>query len=377
MRGAVVTCVLALGLMFGCGGMAAGQNSAQITEQKRVIADLEKKIAAQEQEITKLRKGRASSEEQVRRLARQINSRTQLLDATEREAGQLQREIARKDSVAGDLATRLERGRAQYAEMVREAYRNYRHNNYLTYLFSARDFADVARRLANLRAVAAVRGRKLAELRTLGEQLRTEQQELGRRRESLDSVARRITAQRAKLERDTRNARANISNLSKREKAALRRKEAQEQELDAAIAALRKLTKGNKEGASFTARTSGLHLPVVGGRVKRYKENMAEITGAKGARVISIYEGKVVEVKRNRITDKYDVFVAHGEYITSYANLGTVRVTKGQKVGRDETLGTVGASVDIGTMETEYRLVFGIYPPDPKQRMSAANCFKR
>lgn len=377
MRGAVVTCVLVLGLMFGCGGMAAGQNSAQITEQKRVIADLEKKIAAQEQEITKLRKGRASSEEQVRRLARQINSRTQLLDATEREAGQLREEIARKDSVAGDLATRLERGRAQYAEMVREAYRNYRHNNYLTYLFSARDFADVARRLANLRAVAAVRGRKLAELRTLGEQLRTEQQELGRRRESLDSVARRITAQRAKLERDTRNARANISNLSKREKAALRRKEAQEQELDAAIAALRKLTKGNKEGASFTARTSGLHLPVVGGRVKRYKENMAEITGAKGARVISIYEGKVVEVKRNRITDKYDVFVAHGEYITSYANLGTVRVTKGQKVGRDETLGTVGASVDIGTMETEYRLVFGIYPPDPKQRMSAANCFKR
>lgn len=377
MRGAVVTCMLALGLMFGCGGMAAGQNSAQITEQKRVIADLEKKIAAQEQEITKLRKGRASSEEQVRRLARQINSRTQLLDATEREAGQLREEIARKDSVAGDLATRLERGRAQYAEMVREAYRNYRHNNYLTYLFSARDFADVARRLANLRAVAAVREQKLAELRTLGEQLRTEQQELGRRRESLDSVARRITAQRAKLERDTRNARANISNLSKREKAALRRKEAQEQELDAAIAALRKLTKGNKEGASFTARTSGLHLPVIGGRVKRYKENMAEITGAQGAQVISIYEGKVVEVKRNRITDKYDVFVAHGEYITSYANLGTVCVTKGQKVGRDETLGTVGASVDIGTMKTEYRLVFGIYPPDPKQRMSAANCFKR
>lgn len=377
MRGSVVTCMLALGLTFGCGGMAAGQNNAQITEQKRVIADLEKKIAAQEQEITKLRKGRASSEEQVRRLARQINSRTQLLDATEREAGQLQREIARKDSVAGDLATRLERGRAQYAEMVRESYRNYRHNNYLTYLFSARDFADVARRLANLRAVASVREQKLAELRTLAEQLHTEQQELGRRRESLDSVARRITAQREKLERDTRNARANISNLSKREKEALRRKMAQEQELDAAIAALRKLTKGNREGASFTARTSGLHLPVAGGRVKRYKENMAEITGAQGARVISIYEGKVVEVKRNRITDKYDVFVAHGEYITSYANLGTVCVEKGQKVGRDETLGTVGASVDIETMKTEYRLVFGIYPPDPKQRMSAANCFKR
>ena len=34
---------------------------------------------------------------------------------------------------------------------------------------------------------------------------------------------------------------------------------------------------------------------------------MAEISGPKGAHVISIYDGKVVEIKRNRITNKYDV----------------------------------------------------------------------
>lgn len=368
--------ILAL-LLLLCALPAAAQNSAQVAEQKRVIADLEKKIAAQEQEISKLRKSRSNSEQRVRQLARQINSRTQLLDATEREASQLRDEIARKDSIAGDLTARLERDRAQYAEMVREAYRNYRHNNYLTYIFSARDFADVARRLAMLRTVASLREQTLREIRTMSERVRTEQEELSRRKESLDSVTRRITAQREKLERDTRNARASITSLSKREKAALRRKEAQEQELDAAIAALRKLTKGNREGASFTARTSGLHLPVVGGRVKRYKENMAEITGAKGARVISIYEGKVIDIKRNRITNKYDVYVAHGEYLTSYANLGTTSVEKGQKVARNQPLGTIGSAVDVMTMETEYKLVFGIYPPDPNQKMRAENCFKK
>ena len=56
-----------------------------MAEQKRVIAALEKKIAAEEQEIARLRKGRSSTEEQVRRLARQIDSRSQLLDATEKE----------------------------------------------------------------------------------------------------------------------------------------------------------------------------------------------------------------------------------------------------------------------------------------------------
>ena len=140
---------------------------------------------------------------------------------------------------------------------------------------------------------------------------------------------------------------------------------------------MRKLTKGNKEGASFSSKTSGLRLPVQGGRVKRYKGNMAEVAGPKGAQAISIYDGKVVEIKRNRITGKYDVFVAHGEYITSYANLGTICVEKGQKVARNEALGTIGSAVDIETMQTEYRLVFGIYPPDPKQTMSAANCFKK
>lgn len=356
---------------------AVAQNDAQIREQKQIIASLEKRIAAEEREISKLRQGRTNTEERIRRLARQIDSRTQLLDATEKEASLLREEIARKDSVAGGLSAALERNREQYAAMVREAYRNYRHNNYLTYIFSSRDFADAARRIANLRAVASMRESKLRDIRTLSEQVRTEQEELGRRKLSLDSATRRLSSQRERLQLDSRNARASVSRLSKKEKAALQRKIAQEQQLDAAIGELRKLTKGNKEGASFSSKTSGLRLPVQGGRVKRYKGNMAEVAGPKGAQAISIYDGKVVEIKRNRITGKYDVFVAHGEYITSYANLGTICVEKGQKVARNEALGTIGSAVDIETMQTEYRLVFGIYPPDPKQTMSAANCFKK
>lgn len=364
-------------LLLCAAGTASGQNDARVAEQKRVIAALEKKIAAEEQEIARLRKGRSSTEEQVRRLARQIDSRSQLLDATEKEASQLRGEIARTDSVAGDLAARLERDRRQYAEMVREAYRNYRQNNYLTYLFSARDFADVARRITDLRAVAALRERKLRDIRSLADEVRTEQETLARRRRELDSVSTRLTAQREKLQRDSRNAKATIQQLSKREKSALQRKIEQEQQLDVAISELRKLSKGNKEGASFSSKTSGLRLPVVGGRVKRYKGNMAEISGPKEAQVISIYDGKVVETKRNRITGKYEVFIAHGEYITSYANLGSVCVGKWQKIARNQQIGTIGSSVDFETMQTEYRIVFGIYPPDPKQTMRAENCFRR
>lgn len=356
---------------------AVAQNDRRIEEQKRVIASLEKKIAAEEQQIAKLKKGREATEERARRLARQIESRIRLLDETEKQAQLLREEIRRKDRLAGDLTAARNRNREEYAAMIHESYRNYRHQNYLTYLFSSRSFADMARRIAALREISAMRARKLQEITSLSEQVRTEKEKLAARQKSLNEVTRKLATQKSDLERDARNARSEIRQMSEREKTALQRKVSQQQQLSVAISALRKLTKGNKAGASFSSKTSGLRLPVASGRVKRYRENMAEIVGPKGARVVSIYEGKVVEIKRNRITDKFDVFIAHGEYITSYANLGSICVEKGQQVARDQQIGTVGSGVDALTMQVEYKIVFGIYPPNPSQRMLAENCFKK
>ncbi len=355
---------------------AAAQNNSRVEEQKRIVAALEKRIAAEEQALSKIQKGRAATEERAQRLARQIDSRNQLLDATEKQARLLREEIERTNGVAGDLSRSLVRNRDQYAEMVREAYRNYKQNNYITYIFASRSFTDVARKITNLREVAALRESKLRDIAQLTVRVKTEQEELDRRKRSLDSVVRKLSAQREKLQRDARNAKANLKQMSKQEKNALRRKLAQEQQLDVAINELRKLTKGNTTGDSFSAKTSGLRLPVVGGRVKSYKENMAQVTGPRGAEVISIYDGKVVDIKRNRITSKFEVYVAHGEYITTYANMGSTCVEKGQKVAKNQQLGTIGSAVDVMTMETEYKLVFGIYPPNPAQKMKAESCFK-
>lgn len=358
--------------------LAAGQSAdSKIAAQKRLIADLEKQIAREEQEISKLKKGRASAEEQVRRLARQIDSRNRLLDATRRDALTLEEEVGRADSAARSLSASLERHRQRYAEMVREAYRNYRHNNYLTYLFSSEDFRQMARRIANLREAAAVREREMARIDSLAGEVAVQRDRLDRRQRALDSVRRSLTTQRSRLQQDVQAARSNIRQLSAKEKATLKQKIAQEQKLNVAIDELRKLSRGNKTGASFSAKTSNLRLPVVGGRVKRYKGNMAEIAGPKGADVISIYEGKVVDIKRNRITNKYDVYVAHGEYISSYANLNSVCVARDAAVTRNQTIGTIGSGVDVATMEPEYKMVFGIYAPSPKVQLRAEDCFRK
>lgn len=353
------------------------QNEQKIAEQRKAIAALEKQIAAEEAQISKLKKSRSATEERAQRLARQIEARNQLLAETEREADLVRDEMVRTDSVAGNLSNSLARNRALYAELTRAGYRNYRQNNYISYLFSSADFSEALRRLSALREMAVLRERTMQAITTQQAAVAQERAKLDRQRSTLDSVKRSATQQRQRLQRDVSSAKSEIKKMSRREREALRRKSQQEQQLSVAISELRKLTKGNKTGASFTAKTVGLNLPVVNGKVKRYKGNMAEISGSQGASVRSIYEGKVVEVKRNRITAKYEVFVAHGEYITSYANLGSALVEKNQTVGKNQPIGTVGAAVNPATMETEYKLVFGIFSPNPNEVMSAANCFKK
>jgi peptidoglycan hydrolase CwlO-like protein len=353
------------------------EEKARIAEQRRIVEQLEQELEEDEKLLKGIKQDKSTAQQRVRSITKQINSRNQLLNRTEREIGSIERSITHNDELITKTRQAYDKEREAYAEMVRESYRNYKQNNYITYILASESFEDVARRIANIRAIATLRSERLHRMDSLGDALDKQQLSLNTRRQALDSVQRKAEAQRKKLQSDVNSAKKVMNQLSKREQAALREKMKSEERLDAAIDELRKLTKGNKEGASFSRNTTNLNLPVQGGSVREYKGNMAEIVGAKGADVSAIYDGKVVEVRRNRISGKYDVFVAHGEYITSYANLDNVVVRKEQKIAKNAVIGEVGASMNLPTMKTEYKMVFGISSPNPKEVMRAADCFKK
>ena len=353
------------------------EEKARIAEQRKLIEQLEKEVAEEEKKLNSIKKDKSTAQQRVRSITRQINSRNQLLNKTEKEISSIEKNIQLNDSLLTNTRNQMLNERERYAEMVREAYRNHQQNNYITYILASDNFADAARRIANIRAVAELRAERMRRIDSLEVSIEQQQSSLAERRQNLDDVQRKAEEQRKKLQSDVKSAQTAMNQLTNKEKAALRDKMESEERLDAAIDALRKLTKGNTAGASFSRTTSNLNLPVDGGSVKQYKGNMAEIVGRKGAEVRSIYEGKVVEVKRNRITGKFDVFVAHGEYITSYANLDEVSVQKEQKVAKNGRLGEIGSAVNLQTMQPEYKMVFGIYSPNPKETLRAADCFKK
>lgn len=364
------------------GGVARAQEitaeqKEQIAQQRKVIEELERQLAEDELRLKEIKQDKSNALKRVNSITKQIKLRTSLLSRTENEIISIEKNIAGNESKLKQTQQEYDQEREKYAEMVREAYRNYKSNNYVIYMLASCDFTDAARRMANIRAMATMREKRMQRMDSLQQSLSSQQEKLALRRHSLDSVQRKAEEQRKKLQGDVKSAQKTMNQLTSKEKSALKEKMESEERLDAAIDALRKLTKGNKEGASFSRTTTNLNLPVKGGTVRRYKGNMAEIVGGKGATIHSIYEGKVVEVKRNRISGQYDVFVAHGEYITSYANLESVKVEKNAKVGRNEAIGVIGSSVNLTTMQPEYKMVFGIYSPNPKEVMRAADCFKK
>ena len=353
------------------------EEKARIAEQRKVVEELEEQLAKDELRLKEIKADKSNALKRMNTINSQIKSRTSLLTRTQGEIISIEKNIALTDNQIEQTREEYDTEREKYAEMVREAYRNYSQNNYATYILASDSFTDIARRIANIRAVATLRAARMHRIDSLSKALVEQQSALEVRRHALDSVQRKAQEQRNKLQKDVKSAQQTMNQLSKKEQSALKDKIESEERLDAAIDALRKLTKGNKEGASFTSKTSNLNLPVDGGTVRRYKGNMAEIVGKKGAKVRSIYDGKVVDVKRNRISGQYDVFVAHGEYITSYANLESVVVEKDAKIAKNGVIGTIGSSVNLTTMEPEHKMVFGIYSPKPTETMRAADCFKK
>ena len=368
--------ILTLLVLLAFASPAVAQTS-KIEQQKRVIANLERSIAREEKQLAQLKKNKASAEKQVASLTKQIEKRNALIRETTRQIKQLTAEVNASEKrllLLGGQLTELEEN---MRNIIRTAYRNYRYQNHLTYLFSAKSFTDMARRVAMLRVATEYRVAQIKEVSAVRSDVQAERNTLAKRREELSATKRRLDSQRKKLRTDMAYAKKTISQMSSKEQNVLRSKMEHEEKLNSAIKVLRKLIKGNKAGASFSANTTALNLPVVGGKVKRYKGNMAEIVGKEGAAVTSIYEGKVVDIKRNKVNNKYDIYIAHGEYITSYANLSAVSVTKNAIVQKGQRIGTIGSAVNISTMEMEYKIVFGIYAPSPDVKMSAANCFKK
>ena len=119
--------------------------------------------------------------------------------------------------------------------MVRAAYRNYRFHNYLTFLFSARSAADIARRIAMLRVATEYRVAEMRRVAAVRKDVQAERTKLAKRKDELSVTKRRLDNQRKRLRADMAAAKKAVSTMSSKQQRVLRSKMEHEDKLNAAI----------------------------------------------------------------------------------------------------------------------------------------------
>ena len=92
--------------------------------------------------------------------------------------------------------------------------------------------------------------------------------------------------------------------------------------------------------------------------------NGIEFICNQGSAVFCIFNGTVTRVFTCPNGTK-GIIVRHGEYMTVYANLGTVAVKQGAKVTTKQTLGTVAVNGD-GVAEFSFQLWKGTQSQNPR-----------
>ena len=355
MRNTRLILILASMAVLFCLSVSDYSASAQTRSQiEKNIAALNEQIAQYEKQINSIRSDKKSAQMQVNKLSNLISKRRKLLSEVNSQMAMINTNIGALTLQVETLEKQKERLRGEYAEMVRVAYRNYRQYNFLTYLFSAADFNSATRRIAALRLVNKARERKVVELDSLQRTLDESITVLDAEKADLASTRSKYNSELNKLSADERSYKKQVSQLSAREKKVLKAQQEQQRELERLVNATRQSKGGSTIGGNIKDNR---------GRLKRNGNDIAEITGSKGAAVTAAFNGEVMQVTYNRNLKSYIVLIGHGNYFTTYSNMATATVREGQKVSVGQTIGRVGRSV-ASAGKTEYKLVFGIFSPN-------------
>lgn len=333
------------------------------------IRQAEAEIRRIDQLVGATRKEQGATLTHLKLIGTKLESRQRIVQGIESEIGTVQGELKTKTAEVERLQERLDEIKCSYSALIRIAYKNYRNNSFLSFIFSAHDFMDAARRVYYVKRIGTEVRRKTVELQRVGDRLRGEWAELEGRRRELAELQEQHAVETKQLEEERGQLRKTQEELKGREKELLaeaerrRRQLAElERQLQRAVDAEVQQSKRSGGGRTvaqgqlteqFEAKRGKLLRPVDGVVVDRYgvhnhptqqgvKVNNKGINLAAqaGSQVQSVFGGEVRKVFFFQGLGM-SVMVRHGAYLTIYANLESVFVREGEQVMEGTPVGTV------------------------------------
>lgn len=397
-------------LLSGVVRMSYGQSSAELKKQRERI-DIE--ISELQKVLRTTTQAKLLSQKEVNALSRQLDLREQKITTINRELGLINKQIAENNKAVNELKAQLEKMRSDYEKMILFAFRNKNAYNKMMFVFASKDFNQAFKRVKYLQQFSDARKEKAAEIEATQKTIELKIAQLERDKQLQNKLLKEQQEERNTIAKDRTAHAKELSQISREEKnyqGQLSKKQQEKRRLDAAIQAairreieeerrraeaarrllaeeearrtgktveevekatprktdseiLRSTPEAAKLSADFKSNQGRLPWPVNQGNVVRqYGRSMTgrnvqvfnpdiAIRTASNAQVKAIFDGEVAQAFPGIVV------IRHGEYFTSYSNLKSLNVRKGQKISRGQVVGVADDDSDAG-----YPLInFGIY----------------
>ena len=383
------------------------QDKAQLEKERQEIQQEIQQIQGMYDQVkgkTKLTMG------QLNILNKKINLQERYIGSISKELKMIDDDIYRSNLEIYRLQRQTATLKIQYARTVVYAYKNRSNYDYLNFIFSSTSFNDAIKRIAYLKSYRAYREKQVATILETQQLIAQRKlQQLGRKEEKKVALNSQ-TKQVAVLAVQKNEKAAAVANLKSQEKdlqkqLALKKKRDHDlnnaimaivrREIEASKKAAAEETKKNtatapttnpatatnpsrikptenkniifnsdadlKLNASFEGNRGRLPWPVeqhfVSTHFGRYEIEGTHLTGdnpgitistpSSGVTAKSIFDGDVVGVFN--MGDGMAITIRHGKYFTTYSNLSSVSVKKGDDVKTGQSIGRVGADDEGGS----------------------------
>ncbi|PSG90216.1 murein hydrolase activator EnvC family protein [Aurantibacter aestuarii] len=375
--------VIILCIAFFCGiTLSSAQKSKQdqLEERRQELRNEIRKINNLLFQNTNKKKSEASK---IEDLNYKLEVRRNLIKVTNEQANLLTREINSNQNKISDLNKELEVLKANYAKLLVKSYKNKNTQSRIMFLLSSNNFKQAYKRLQYINQYSDYQKKQGENITEKTNELLAVNKKLIEQKKSKDALIEENRKAKIALEKDVIEQKAILALIQKdldKYSAEVREKQKEVAKIDKEISDLIKaaIAKSNKKAgvkpsnkvgkaeefaltaeskalaADFLSNKGKLPWPVEKGIIKlRYgrqphpidkslqiESNGVRIATETNAKVRAVFNGEVLAVQKAKL-GSITVLIQHGNYVSSYTNLGKVYVSEGEKVSTKQDIGEI------------------------------------
>lgn len=357
---------------------ATAQNVQELQKQQKV---LQKQLQETKEMLKQTKKDETATENKLNLLNEDINTRKELIVNIQDEITALDGEMTLLTQERDSLQVKLEEAKADYAKLIRETHYADMQQSPLLFLFSAKNFQQLIRRVQYMRQFAQYRKEQVNLILSLQAEIDDQNMQLAERKQTQSDALQLQEHEQEILTADQRKHESMLKELKKKEKDLIAKQKKQQKkvdelnkQIDELIAKQVKNSKLTKEqqliAGGFEANKGRLPWPIekgfVSGHFGKHQHPIhANVTinnkgiylqTVSGAKARAVYEGEVTWCAQ--MNGSYAVIIQHGNYRSVYSQLKSICVKQGDKVQAKQVIGEIMTNT---SEDNKTELYFQIY----------------